>query len=76
MLTVIPIFKLFVLVFTFGAALEALVFHLAMYKPRDNRYAKYMLGSFVMFCLGLGSWFMLNLVEATYLEMVARGIRQ
>lgn len=67
------ILKIFSGVFAGGAAIQALVYHLAMFKPRDHRYYNFMGQSFLMFCLGLGSWFMAKLVEATYIEMLARG---
>jgi hypothetical protein len=66
------VLKLFTIVYACGSVIQALSFHLAMFKPRDHRYAKYMLDSFVMFCLSLGAWFAVNLIEATYLEMLAR----
>lgn len=73
MFPLFTILKIFSGTFAVGALIQALMLHLAAYKPRDHRYARFMLGSFVMFCLGLGSWFMAKLVEATYIEMLARG---
>lgn len=74
MIEFLSIMQGFCLVFAVGAVIEAIAFHLAMYKPRDYRYGKYMLGSFVMFCLGLGGWFTANLVKSIHLELVARSV--
>lgn len=73
MMTWIAVVKAIALVVAIGGTIEALLFHLAMYKPRDNRYGRYMLGSFVMVCMGLGAWFLVQFVEAVYIEMFARG---
>lgn len=72
MLTWITVIKVVALMAVIGGTIEALLFHLAMYKPRDYRYGRYMLGSFIMVCLGLGTWFMVQFVEAIYLEMLMR----
>ena len=72
MIQFLLIMKIFSGTFAVGAVLQAIGFHLAMYKPRDHRYYSFMGQSFVMFCLGLGTWFMAQLVEASYHEMLAR----
>ena len=72
MIEVFNVLKIFSVVFAVGCLINGILFHLAMYKPRDYRYSEYMTNTFVGICLGMAGWFFTNLAQATYIEMAVR----
>ena len=72
-MTWIAVVKAIALVVAIGGTIEALLFHLAMYKPRDNRYGRAKLVRLLMVCMGLCALFLVGVVEAACIEMIVGG---